>query len=352
MTVKVRTGNFFEDFRIGAVFRHAAPRTLTEGDRSLHFGLTGSRWAIGSAETTATALGLPRRPLDDILVFNVVFGKTVTDVSLQARGNLGYADVRFLAPVYAGDTVSVESEVIGLKENSNGQSGVVYVRSVARNQHGETVLSYVRWVMINKREPGVPCPINEIPDLPESVAADDLNVSRYGPKVREIPALTGSEWLWDDYAIGERLNHPMGGTIYHSDQTIASRLYQNNARGHFDSVMMGGKPLVYGGHIISLCLAAAYDGLENALSVLAINGGAHVAPTFGDDTLRCASVVTGKIDLGSPHVGALRLRTVAAKNSFESAEIPFDTPENGKVKYTPGVVLDLDYTIAIPRRAA
>jgi acyl dehydratase len=73
------------------------------------------------------------RPIDDLLVFHIVFGKTVPDISLNAVANLGYAACRFLAPVFAGDTLSTVSEVIGLKENSNRQTGVVY-RALRRHE--------------------------------------------------------------------------------------------------------------------------------------------------------------------------------------------------------------------------
>ena len=115
-------GRFFEDFRIGETIRHATPRTLTAGDASLYSSLYGSRFAPQSAETFAQAIGYPGSPIDDLLAFHIVFGKTVPDISLNAVANLGYADCRFLKPVYSGDTLSSVSEVIGLKENSNRQS--------------------------------------------------------------------------------------------------------------------------------------------------------------------------------------------------------------------------------------
>ena len=123
---KTAAGRFFEDFRLGETIRHATPRTLGDGDTSLYSALYGTRFAPQSAETFARAIGYPTRPIDDLLAFHVVFGKTVPDVSLNAIANLGYADCRFLRPVYPGDTLSSVSEVIGLKENSNRQSGVVY----------------------------------------------------------------------------------------------------------------------------------------------------------------------------------------------------------------------------------
>ena len=98
------------------------------------------------------AIGYPRAPIDDLLVFHVVFGKTVPDISLNAVANLGYANCRFLAPVYPGDTLNAVSEVIGLKENSSRKTGIVTVRSAGFNQDGTRVLEYVRWVMVRKRD--------------------------------------------------------------------------------------------------------------------------------------------------------------------------------------------------------
>src|SRR5580692_13194959 len=139
---KSSAGNFFEDFRLGQVIEHATPRTLTAGDAALYTALYGTRFAVQSSDAFARAIGYPRAPLDDFLVFHVVFGKTVPDISLNAVANLGYAGCRFLAPVYPGDTLSARSEVIGLKENSNRKTGVVYVRSTGSNAAGTAVLEY------------------------------------------------------------------------------------------------------------------------------------------------------------------------------------------------------------------
>ena len=147
---KTNPGNYFEDFRLGQMLRHATPRTITEGDVALYVAFTGSRFSVISSDEVARAAGLARSPIDPLLVFHMVFGKSVPDISLNAVANLGYADGRFLVPVYPGDTVTSTSEVIGLKENSNRKTGVVYVRTTGVNQRGEPVLSYVRWVMVRK----------------------------------------------------------------------------------------------------------------------------------------------------------------------------------------------------------
>src|SRR5216684_6454022 len=150
--MKNHPGNYFEDFRLGQVITHATPRTVTAGDVSLYTALYGSRFAVQSSDHFARAIGYPNAPVDDLLVFNIVFGKTVPDISLNAVANLGYANCRFLAPVYPGDTLSARSEIIGLNENSNRKTGVVYVRSTGFNAAGTAVLEYVRWVMVRKRD--------------------------------------------------------------------------------------------------------------------------------------------------------------------------------------------------------
>ncbi|WP_042876264.1 MaoC family dehydratase [Cupriavidus necator] len=347
-----RSGNYFEDFWVGMTVSHATPRTLTEGDRSLYIGLTGSRTALCTAETNAQRLGFEQRPLEDLLVFNTAFGKTVPDVSLNAVANLGYAEVCFVSHVYPGDTLAVETEVIGLKENSNRKSGVVYVRSTVHNQHGRGVLSWVRWVMVHKRDHSATCGEVVVPATQAVVPTEWLRRSDYTARVREITAMTGFADLWEDYAVGERIDHPGAMTINDSDHSIATRLYQNTARAHFDGHAMasnGGQRLVYGGHIISVCRALAYDGLENGLSMLAINGGSHVNPTYAGDTIACATIVLDKIDLGQDHVGGLRLRTIGVKNA-NAASIDFPEPGEGRMIYPSNVVLDLDYTIAMPKR--
>lgn len=347
-------GNFFEDFELGQRFVHATPRTVGEGDIALYLALTGSRHVLGCAAPAAHALGYPARPLDDLLAFHLAFGKTVADISLNAVANLGYADVRFLAPVYVGDTLRAESEVIGLKENSDGQAGVVWVRSTASNQNGEPVLAWVRWVMVKKRDHSYPAPTPSVPDLPPLVTPQRLVPPACVDARQFETSLTGSARLWDDYSAGECLDHPAGMTLDESDHTFATRLYQNPARLHFDAYMMAASPfqrrLVYGGHIISVCRALSYEGLENALWIAAINAGTHANPTFAGDTLYCRHEVLDKWALpGRDDLGALRLRMIGLKN-LPAAELDAVMSEtNGKRKYHPHVVLDLDYTVLMPR---
>src|SRR5690606_3878096 len=110
--------------------------------------------------------------------------------------NLGYANGRFGAPVYPGDTVTTTSTVTGLKENSNGRTGVVYVNSVGTNQRGEVVLDYTRWVMVNKRDEAAAAPETVVPDLPEAVPADQLVLPEGLHLAGYDDALAGSSFRW------------------------------------------------------------------------------------------------------------------------------------------------------------
>jgi 2-methylfumaryl-CoA hydratase len=356
MAKKTNSGNFFEDFQKGARLVHAVPRTITEGDQALYVALTGDRYALHCSAEFARSLGYQRETVNDLLVFHMVFGKTVNDVSLNAVANLGYASVRFLAPVYPGDTVRTVSEVIGKKENKSGQNGIVWVRSTGTNQRGETVLDYYRWVMVNKRDPSTPTGADDSPEMPKEVGPDALVVPGSLDLSKYESWASGGSAFFDDYEKGERIDHVDGMTIEEADHTTATRLYQNTAKVHFNAHAMKdsrfGKRLMYGGHVISVARALSFNGLENALAILAWNGGAHANPTFAGDTLYAWTEVLDKAALpGRSDCGALRLRLVAVKNLDPTQEdVPRQVEKDGKKGYHPNVVLDLDYWALMPRR--
>jgi 2-methylfumaryl-CoA hydratase len=346
--LKTTSGRFFEDFRVGETLRHATPRTLNRGDASLYSALYGSRFAVQSADTFARALSYREAPIDDLLVFHVVFGKTVPDVSLNAIANLGYADGRFLKAVFPGDTLTATSEVIGLKENSNRQSGVVYVRTRGADAAGETVVDYVRWVMVRKRDPATPAPEAVTPTTTARVAPEALGAACPILKSYDF-ALAGSPHRFGDYALGEKIDHVDGVTVEESDHMLATRLYQNTAKVHFNQLSEGqgrfGRRLIYGGHVISLARALSFNGLANAFHVAAINGGRHVAPLFAGDTVFAWSEILETAELpGRADVGALRVRMVATKNRPCA-----DFPDRAGEVYDPSVVLDFDVWVLIPR---
>jgi 2-methylfumaryl-CoA hydratase len=392
-------GYFFEDYRVGQRFRHATPRTITSGDVAMYIALTGARQPLHCASTVAKALGYVESPVDDLLVFHIAFGKTVPDISYNAVANLGYADCRFLLPVFVGDTIRCETEIVGLKQNSNGKTGVVYVRSNAFNQRDENVLTWARWVMVHRRKVVAPSEHNPPKgwiDFPD-VATNAIQAPHFADTADAMSGATGSNTLWDDVVtheliadapatgasskykklseLNEReieellpkgasndpmpekkapepINHPAGMTIEESDHMLATRLYQNTARVHFDLHHMKdsrfGKRLIYGGHVISICRALAYDGLENVISIAAINAGTHHNPTFAGDTIYAMSLPISKWVVNDL-IGAVRILLSGYKNVDLNQRTGSISPL--KSSYDDAIVLSLDYTVLMPRRA-
>lgn len=340
---KTNPGRFFEDYRLGEILRHAVPRTIKMGERALYHALYPARHALHSSDAFAQSCGLPFSPLDDLVTFHTVFGKTVPDISLNAVANLGYAEGRWLTPLWPGDTITAESEVIGLKQNSNGKTGVVWVRTRGLNQHRETLLEYVRWVMVRKKDADAPAPETVIPDLAGAVPPDNLVIPAGLDFTTYDFTLAGEPHGWGDYEIGEIIDHVDGVTIEEAEHMMATRLWQNTAKVHFDAGQRAdGRRLIYGGHVISLARALSFNGLANAQLVVALNGGNHVNPCFAGDTLRAWSEVLDRAETTAPGVGALRLRLVATRGGAAGALRGADG------KYLPDVLLDLDCWVLIP----
>ena len=334
---KSGNGRHFEDFAAGMRISHPTPRTVTAGDASLYKSLYPDRRCIYSSDEFARACGLREAPVCDLAVFHIIFGKSVQDISLNAVANLGYASGRFFLPVYAGDTLSAESEVLGVKENSNRKSGIVWVRTRGINQAGETVLEFSRWVMVAKRDADSPAPDTSMPQLPESVPASGLPVPPGLDFSRFDFAATGEPHRLGDYSPGEVIRHGSAVSVEEAEHILATRLWQNTARVHFDTGLRpDGRRLIYGGHVISLALALAGDGLANAQMIIALNGGSHVNPCFAGHTVRAESHVLGKADSVAPGAGAIRLRTIAS------------TAPPGENPAREDILLDLDYWALMP----
>jgi 2-methylfumaryl-CoA hydratase len=358
------TGYFFEDYAVGQHFVHATPRTITAGDVSLYQALTGSRHPLHCSEPFARSLGFPACPVDDLLVFHIAFGKTVPDISYNAVANLGYADCRFLQSVYVGDTIRAETTIIGLKGNTSGKTGVIYVRSNAFNQRDEVVLTWVRWVMVHRRELAIEN-IDKIVDTAPrgqtdfaAVVPEDAIVAPSFISTKACERVNPGARYWEDYdgvsdivaaSPSASIIHPAGMTLDETDHTLATKLYQNTARVHFDLHHMKdsrfGRRLIYGGQIISICRALSFDGLENALSIAAINSGSHLNPTFAGDTIYAVSMPLMKWAVNA-HVGALRMQLHGYKNidpnSAEFADVATNVTHDAHV-------LSLDYTLLLPR---
>jgi 2-methylfumaryl-CoA hydratase len=310
----------------------------------MYQALYGSRFAMKSSWDFASPQSSLRNPImDDLMVFHTVFGKSVPDVSLNAVANLGYAECRFLAPVESGDTIQAYSEVIGVKENSNGKTGIVWVRTKGYSNFDVQVLEFVRWVMVHKRDATSTAPETVVPSLDKVVAPSDLVTPPDLDWTRYDFVAAGEPHRLGDYKVGEIIDHVDGVTLTEAEHMMATRLWQNTAKVHFDVTSRpDGKRLIYGGHVMSLARALTFNGLANAQMIAAINGGAHANPCFAGDTVRAWSEVLDTAETSAPGVGAIRLRLVATKGG----EAGTFKDDNGK--YLPHVLLDLDYWALMP----
>ncbi len=349
--MKTNSGNFFEDFKLGQTLAHATPRTLGQGDQALYTALYGSRFALQSGDAFAKRLGFAHSPLDDLLVFHTVFGKSVPDISLNAVANLGYAEGRFVKPVYPGTTLSAVSEVIGLKENSNKQTGVVYVRTRGLNENDELVLSYVRWVMVRKRDFEAPTQ-TLVPKLADSVSPDDLVAPHHTDYATLFNTdLSGSPYYWDDYEPGEKIDHVDGITVEEAEHMLADAALPEHRAGAFQPVHRGQGPLraqadlwrprhlhrpcivvqrawQCGVHRRNQCRAPCQSAVRGRHGVC-VEPGARQSP-----------------DPPSWRCGGARLRLVATKN-LVCGEFP---DKDDKGQYPENLILDFDYWTLLPRR--
>ncbi len=343
---KTNPGNFFEDFRLGQIIEHATPRTVTEGDRALYGALYPTRFALPSSEAFAAASGLTPAPVEELIGFHIAFGKTVPDISLNAVANLGYAECRFHRPVRPGRHAPVDlrgHRPQGELEREDRRG----LRALDRRVTSTTAVAidWARWVMVRKRDVDAPAPETVVPDLADHVGASDLVIPEGLDFTNYDDALAGSPYRWGDYAIGEKIDHVDGVTLDEAEHMMATRLWQNTAKVHFNvEARDDGRRLIYGGHIISMARALSFNGLANAQLIAAINSGAHTSPAFAGDTVYAWSEVLDMAETSAPGVGALRLRLVATKGRDESMTLRGDDG-----KYAPGVLLDLDIWTLCPR---
>ncbi len=345
-----RDGNFFEDFTVGSVFEHAVPKTVTEADSCLYGAIFGSHYPLHCATTFAKELGYKTFPIDDLLVFHIIFGKSVRDISLNAVANLGYAEGVFLIPVYPGDTLRSKSEIIGKRQISSGKAGVVYVHTSGYNQNNECVLHFKRWVLVKKRDENAEASEEIVPKFSEDFFSkiNQTGETEYFSGIYPSYA-TGSLTSWEDYFVGQKIIHTDGVTVEESDHMTATRLFQNNAKIHFNAhIGADEKPtkrLIYGGHVISLGRSLSFNGLENAFKILSVNGGNHIAPLYAGDTVYARSEIIDKLKLSSEKSGALRIRLNVFKNFRPNQETQITENETRH----PSLILDFDYTVAIPK---
>jgi itaconyl-CoA hydratase len=159
-------GRFFEDFEVGDVYRHPLGRTVTETDNVWFTLLTQNTAPVHFDRHYAAQTEFGRPLVDSTFTVALVTGQSVTDVSQNVMANLGWDEVRLPAPVFEGDTIYSQSEVLETRTSRSRENvGIVTVRTTGYNQDGTVVVTFRRTVMVYKRgcSPGVTRPEPEGP---------------------------------------------------------------------------------------------------------------------------------------------------------------------------------------------
>jgi acyl dehydratase len=145
-------GRYYEDFTVGDVYEHRPGRTLTETDNTWFTLLTMNTHPLHFDAEYAKHSEFGRCIVASPLTLAIIVGMSVTDVSQKAIANLGWKEIRMTAPVFAGDTLYAETEVLGKRESaSRPTAGLVTVRTLGRNQHGTVVCDFERTILVAKR---------------------------------------------------------------------------------------------------------------------------------------------------------------------------------------------------------
>jgi 2-methylfumaryl-CoA hydratase len=248
---KTNPGNFFEDFELGQTIDHATPRTITEGDRALYGSLYPTRFSLPSSAPFAAQCGLVGAPVEELIGFHIVPQDGARHLA-QRRRQPGTPSAGSIGRSRRA-TRCAPPEVTGLKENSNGKSGVVYVRSTAVDQHGAVAIDWARWVMVHKRDHSAPAPATMVPDLAAAVAASDLIVPDGLDFTGYDFAAAGEPHRFDDYEVGEKIDHVDGVTLTDAEHMMAHLPVAEHGEGPLQHRGAARRvTAIYGGHIISM----------------------------------------------------------------------------------------------------
>ena len=163
------TGRFFEDFTVGDVYQHPLGRTVTTTDNMWFTLLTQNTAPVHFDHHYASQTEFGKPLVDSTFTLALVTGQSVTDISQNVFANLGWDTVRLPAPVFEGDTIYSQSEVLELRDSrSRPQVGIVKVRTTGYNEHGTVVIVFERTIMVYRRGygPSVTRPVPALPSEP------------------------------------------------------------------------------------------------------------------------------------------------------------------------------------------
>ena len=358
--LRKKTGHFLEDFVPGQVFRHKGGKTVSEGlfTTFTEFAMTTNPLAKNARY--ARAYGFQGLVCPPGLAMLVAFSQTVEDVSENARANLEYIDMRFGAPVYVGDTLEVETKVLGVRPSTSRPNlGIVHVQSTARKNVGArdeaVVLSWQRKVQVYKDDPDAELHAGEVE--PDEVACP-LWLPDYDPgrDYKALAHLSNPDTYFEDFQPGTRIEHSRGRTMT-SEHIHLTAILDNTSQVHCNQFMIdldpeqyvGGELIVFGGIPFTLCLGLSCPDVgDNALGDVLYTTGRHTAPLFAGDTVFAATEILGKQDYpGRLDLGLLKTRLLGHKYVKAPGEEHPDAPKGWKKVQ----IFELERQLAVKRRS-
>jgi 2-methylfumaryl-CoA hydratase len=354
-------GRLLDDFRVGDVHHHIWEVTIDDGLLAMFAASFLDPNPLYSSCRFARDLGFRDRVVHPLVLLNLALSFTVHDVSEQAIAHLAYIDLRFPNAAYSGDTLSVYSEILGVRvSESKPDRGVVHLRTTGVNQNGVVVVTFERKALIptgNLEGRAHPEPALGAPEITGAVSGPSSSEPDNEHRLESmLPCVLPSElageittplWpgrprgLFEDFEQGDVILHSIGHTVGESEHMQLTILTRNSHPLHFDEVYCRERSftktrVVEGGLVFAWTASlASRDITANALWELGYDKGSHPNPVLGGDTLYAASRVLEKREYND-RAGIIRFALVGVKNETPATLIrravdPFESRFDQKV---------------------
>lgn len=333
--VEPKYGRLLDDFRVGDVYHHPWEVTIDDGMLAMFSASFLDPNPLYSSRRFAQELGFRDRVVHPLVMLNLALSFTVHDISEQAIAHLAYIDLKFPNATYSQDTLSVYSEILGVRvSESKPDRGVVHLRTTGINQNGLVVVTFERKALI---------PTGRLEGRAHPDAGDDINAALSKETRLEsernrlksvLPGLLPLElageiklpkWpgrprgCFEDFEVGDVILHSIGHTVGESEHMQLTILTRNSHPLHFDEVYCRERSftksrVVEGGLVFAwIASLASRDTTANAIWEIGYDKGSHPNPVLAGDTLYAASRVIEKQERDEQS-GIVRFKLAGVKN--------------------------------------
>jgi 2-methylfumaryl-CoA hydratase len=324
LIVEPKYGRLLDDFQLGDVYHHPWEVTIDDGMLALFAASFLDPNPLYSSRRFARDLGFRDRVVHPLVMLNLALSFTVHDVSEQAIAHLAYIDLKFPNAAYSGDTLSVYSEILGVRvSESKPDRGIVHLRTTGVNQDGVVLVTFERKALIpTGKLVGRAHPTPSASDAPRdpSPSTGTLAIPVELRSDIKIPTWPGRpRGSFEDFEVGDVILHSNGHTVGESEHMQLTILTRNSHPLHFDEVYSREhsfmKTRVVEGGLVFAWVAslASRDTTANALWEIGYDKGSHPNPVLAGDTLYAASRVIEKRD-ENEQTGIIRSKLVGIKN--------------------------------------